>query len=115
MASTDLLIEWYFPGLSLHDVEVLSFKEEHWDSTGCEWISQRSERMAKQVIELSIRDGAAVAKEALQVALNDVIVGELTLIREDGDIGPVTLSRMDIILRNIRGSEDFICESLQGF
>ena len=116
MASTDLIIEWYFPDSTVHDDdEIHSFKEEHWDSTGCGWISQRSEKVAKEVIELSIRDGSAAAKEALQVALNDVVAGDLTFLKEDGNVGPVTLARMELILRNVRDSEQEICEILEDF
>jgi len=115
MANIDYVVEWFFQGYEITDPKVVSFRELHWEGTGCQWVVQRSSGVAYALALLSQRVGPEVAVESLQIALNDLIYGKISVIDEDGVMAPVVIARLDNILASLPDAEPFIISFLNEF
>lgn len=83
------------------------YERKYFVDPGFAEVAKRDERLAEELFDTGVNLGVARAVEFLQVSLNALNNGGVLYddIREDGDIGPATLTALDRYLKRRPGAE----------
>lgn len=103
----------FFPGQKIDQDTYYKFKERNCDTIRAGWIVQRSEDLAVAMVNSCIETRPDITIESLQILLNDLVSdGGLSLLKEDGNIGPKTIQVLDKALASVDDAENFLASKL---
>lgn len=113
MTEKDCIVRLFFSHYEPTENELKTFYETYWLPVGAQWLIQRSERIAEQVVRIAIENNSQYAIESLQIAINDLMAtGGLKVVREDGYMSPKVIEWLDHTLQANHAGEDNLLDHL---